>query len=42
MWQKIWGKQMNQIVERVEHITSNGKIFFKAAHISKTNYNKNN
>ena len=29
MWQKIWGKQMNQIVERVEHITSNGKYFLK-------------
>ena len=25
MWQKIWGKQMNQIVEKVEHITANGK-----------------
>ena len=24
MWQKIWGKQMNQIVEKVEHITVNG------------------
>lgn len=25
MWQKIWGKQMNQIVEKVEQITANGK-----------------
>jgi len=23
MWQKIWGKQMNQIVEKVEQITAN-------------------
>ena len=25
MWQKLWGKQMNQIVEKVENITVNGK-----------------